>query len=245
MTNILAQKDLDYVFSLKGEQITKSPISDLITYSEISLNGESKLYYIKKYYQAGKHLRKYLGRSRLRAEYENLKFFAKLKIPTPVIINFIEDRNFIRFNKGVLITEQIKDVYSLADLAENKKEIFKNKTWLNKVIRQLASYTRKIHNHNFIHNDLKWRNILVTLDLSNPKVYFIDCPCGSKKIGPLLARGKIKDLACLDKVAKYVLDGKTRLKFYKKYLGLDNNEKLSDENKKNIIKILKFFENRE
>jgi len=237
MTNVLAKKDLNYIFSLKGEQVTKSPISDLITYKL-----DNKIYYIKKYYQAGKHLRKHIGRSRLKAEHENLKFFENLNIPIPKIINFMEDRSFIKFNKGFLITEQLEGVHSLADLATTHKELFKNQIWLNKIIKQLASYTKKLHDNNFIHNDLKWRNILVTLDINDPKVYFIDCPCGSKKFRPLLTRGKIKDLACLDKVAKYILDNKIRLKFYKQYLG---KNKLSSEDKKQIMKISKFFENRE
>jgi len=154
----------------------------------------------------------------------------------------MEDRSLIKFNKGFLITEQLEGVYSLVDVVESHKELLKNKNWLNKIIKQLASYTKKIHDNNFIHNDLKWRNILVTLDLDNPKLYFIDCPCGSKRFGPLLARGKIKDLACLDKVAKYTLNNKDRLKFYKQYIG---KNKLSYEDKKQIMKILKFFENRE
>jgi len=71
-----------------------------------------------------------------------------------------------------------------------------------------------------------------------PKVFFIDCPSGSKKIGPLLNYGIIKDLACLDKIARYHLSKTTRLKFYLTY----KNKKNIDKKDKEIIKkILRHF----
>ena len=237
MDSILAKNDLEALFNLSGSQVTKSPISELIEYKD-----QKNIFYIKKYHQAGKYLRKYVGRSRLKAEYENLNTFRKLGIPIPNVVNFQEKRNLTKYEKGILITEKLENVYSLADLTVSNKKMFDNKKWFDSIIIQLAAYTKTLHDNNFIHNDLKWRNILVTLDTNDPKVYFIDCPCGSIKFGPFLSRGKIKDLACLDKVAKYVLDNKIRLKFYKQYLGVD---KLTKKDKKNIIKILKFFENRE
>jgi hypothetical protein len=52
----------------------------------------------------------------------------------------------------------------------------------------------------------------------------------------------IKDLACLDKVAKYKLSNTQRLRFYLQYSG---HARLNQADKKQIRKIVKFFEGRE
>ena len=88
-----------------------------------------------------------------------------------------------------------------------------------------------MHQKKFIHNDLKWRNILVSPS-DKDEVYIIDCPAGRLLAGPLLApffrRGVIKDLACLDKVGRQALSRTRRLRFYLRYAGLD---KLDSEHK--------------
>jgi hypothetical protein len=52
----------------------------------------------------------------------------------------------------------------------------------------------------------------------------------------------IKDLACLDKVAKYHLSRTQRLRFYLQYRG---RERLSTADKRRVRGIVKFFEGRE
>lgn len=110
---------------------------------------------------------------------------------------------------------------------------------MSNISRQLASYTRTLHGHRFTHNDLKWRNLLVN---DNAELFFIDCPTGSFWWGPLLRYRIIKDLACLDKVAKRVLSRTQRLRFYLQYRG---RSRLSNGDKRRVLQILKFFEGRE
>ncbi len=43
------------------------------------------------------------------------------------------------------------------------------------VSRQLAEYTRTMHDQRFTHNDLKWRNLLID---DQQTLYLIDCPNG-------------------------------------------------------------------
>ncbi len=52
----------------------------------------------------------------------------------------------------------------------------------------------------------------------------------------------IKDLACLDKVAKYHLSNTQRLRFYLQYC---QRAQLNTQDKKQIGKIVRFFEGRE
>ena len=96
-----------------------------------------------------------------------------------------------------------------------------------------------MHDHHFTHNDLKWRNLLVN---EKAELFFIDCPTGSFWWGPLLRYRIIKDLACLDKVAKRVLSRTQRLRFYLQYRECN---RLSGADKQRVLQILKFFEGRE
>ncbi|MOA66587.1 hypothetical protein D3C78_1934040 [compost metagenome] len=52
----------------------------------------------------------------------------------------------------------------------------------------------------------------------------------------------IKDLACLDKVAKYHLSRTQRLRFYLQYR---DRPRLRSSDKRRVRQILKFFEGRE
>tara|TARA_Y100000780_G_scaffold102505_1_gene92997 strand:- start:7 stop:306 length:300 start_codon:yes stop_codon:yes gene_type:complete len=98
-----------------------------------------------------------------------------------------------------------------------------------------------MHDQGFTHNDLKWRNLLVD-DQALANVYLIDCPAGSFWWGPMLRYRIIKDLACLDKLAKHHLSRARRLAFYKMYLG---KARLDSEDRKQLRAILAFFEGRE
>jgi hypothetical protein len=60
--------------------------------------------------------------------------------------------------------------------------------------------------------------------------------------GPFLVRGRIKDLACLDKIARQQLSKMERLRFYLAYKG---ESRLSVKDKKEIYRVLRFFEGRE
>lgn len=219
-----------------AECVSKSPLSRLFL-----KNITKKNYYVKTYHQAGRKLRRLLGRSRLRAEWENLFLFASLGIPIPEVTAFGEKRGWMSYRGGILVTQSIDNVRDLAALAKEWHPLMEDKAWLQSVLEQVACHTQSLHQLGFIHNDLKWRNILVTLD-QKPIVYFIDCPSGKIKSGWFKRRGIIKDLACLDKVAKYCLSRRTRLHFLKSYFG---NQTLTVKQKKMLSNILKFFEGRE
>ena len=54
---------LDAVFSLQGEAITRDPLSDVI---RVEFDGLR--YYVKRYHGAGKGVRRFIGRPRVKAE---------------------------------------------------------------------------------------------------------------------------------------------------------------------------------
>ena len=135
------------------------------------------------------------------------------------------------------MTEEIPQVMDMLTVVSTAPEKLRDRDWLDRVGRRLSEHVSLMHKMGFVHNDLKWRNVLVDFEES-PEVYLFDCPLGRKMIGPLLNRGIIKDLACLDKVAKYQLSRTERLRFYKYYVGKD---RLDSFDRDRIKKILGFF----
>ena len=226
--------------SYEGQEINENLMSRL-TKVEV----EGRHYYIKAYKKRGRSLRRYLGRSRIRAEWENLQLLACMNIPTLEWVAFGEETKLSGDRKGVLVTRDLPGVVDLEAIAKLKTSVLQQANWVNGVIDKLSSYVRIMHDHNFVHGDLKWRNILVN-GSDATEVYVFDCPQGRQLPGAFLAavlsRAKIKDLACLDKVAKYKLRRTQRMRFYLSYSGL---EKLNRKHKMRIRRILSFFTGRE
>ena len=204
--------DMDAVFSLKGDVITSDRISDVIRIEHLDTH-----YYVKRYYLAGKGLRRFLGRPRIQGEWENLLLFTNLGIPTAEVVAYGYERRFGLFNRGAVVTKEIINTQDLAAIATQQDPRLSDKHWIKSVITQLATITRTLHQHQFIHNDLKWRNILVDND---GKIYLIDCPLGAFWRGSLLRYRIIKDIKSLDHLAKTYLSRTQRLAFYKAYAGV-------------------------
>ncbi|AMO54716.1 hypothetical protein GZ77_24065 [Endozoicomonas montiporae] len=228
--------DIDKVFNLTGERITDDRFSDVI-----KVNIEGTNYYVKRYTSGGKGLRRYLGRSRIRAEWENMLLFHQLGVPAAKVVAYGEQKSFTMLKRGVLITEEVRNTLDLAEVVYRDVDFLKSKQWMNSVIEQVASAAKKLHTNGFVHNDLKWRNILVTQE-EHPRIALIDCPGGSKPLFPFLERSIVKDLACLDKKAKYHLSKSERMRFYKFYT---SSKVITPKMKKQIRHVLSFFEGRE
>lgn len=228
--------DLEGTVATPGELINDSTISHL---TRAAVDG--RRYYVKVYHYAGRNLRRFVGRSRVRAEWYNQRLFGEFGIPSARIVAFGESRGWLASHKGVIVTEEVAGTTDLWELAHQNTDRLSDRDWVNAVIDRLAAYVRSMHQHRFVHNDLKWRNILV--DFSKPpEVYIIDCPLGRRLFGPLLRRGIVKDLACLDRVAKRYLSRSQRLRFYKRYQEIDC---ITDIDRAQIGKVLGFFEGRE
>lgn len=227
--------DLDAVFALDGELLAKSPVSEV---RRIHIAGQA--YYLKRYAGLGKRpLRHIFDRARVQTEWENLQRFAAWGIATPPLLAYGLERRLGRFVRGAFVTAAIPDAVDLKQLATAGDGRLKSRRWWDGIARQLAQATRTLHAHGFAHNDLKWRNLLVD---AQGKLFFIDCPAGRFWRGPFLHYRIVKDLACLDKVAKYHLSRTQRLRFYLDYAG---QPRLNEADKRRIRKVLRFFEGRE
>lgn len=226
---------LDQAWQATGELIAADPISRVI-----KVERQGTTYYVKRYTAAGKWLRRYFGRSRPRAEHDNLRLFARLGIPTAEVTGFFMERRWGLLRRAVLITRELPRTSDLARLATADDVRLRNRHWIDTVSRQLADYTARLHRVGFAHNDLKWRNVLVSAD--TPQVYLIDCPLGRRRYGLLRRRSRIKDLACLDRTARFHLSRSDRLRFFLRYRGID---RLSRADKAFIRKVLRFYDGRD
>ncbi|MBA1199126.1 hypothetical protein PS623_03824 [Pseudomonas fluorescens] len=225
---------LEAVFAIDGERLTRDPLSEVVR-----IQRDGVYYYVKRYTGAGKHLRRYLGRPRIKAEWQNLKQFAKWGIPTAEVIGWGLERNGLAFGRGAMITRELPRTEDLSELAKRNDPRLADRAWVDHVSRQLARHTRVMHDNHFTHNDLKWRNLLVD---DQGTLFFIDCPTGDFWRGFMLRHRVIKDLACLDKVAKYHLSATQRLRFYLQYRG---HQRLNASDKKRVREVVRFFEGRE
>ena len=223
-----------------GEQINDNGMSRLTR----CMVGD-KYYYVKAYKKRGRRLRRRIGRSRVRAEWENVEIIASLGIPTLRLVAYGEENGPNGRHAGVMVTEEVPNVSDLGMLVETKQLEKHGKLRVAEMMEKLALLVRLMHQHKFVHRDLHCRNVLVSLG-EKVEVYIMDCPAGRQITNPILApylnRTMLKDLACLNRVGKQAFTRTRRLKFYMRYAGL---EKLDVEHKTRIRKILAFFKGRE
>lgn len=227
---------LEKTFALSGIQITSDKQSSVI---KTEVDGQN--FYVKRYHKST-GLRSWIGRARIRLETRNQLWFKQIGLPAAAVVAYGEEYLGGKTFRGVLITKEQVGTKDLAWLARNKPEYFRNSAWVASIIYLLAEITSTLHDHGFCHNDLKWRNILASHGDELPKLYLIDCPTGQRWPRFLLKRRIIKDLACLDKMAKYHLTRTQRLRFFLTYRKAG---RLTAVDKKMIRQVLFFFEGRE
>jgi len=234
---------LDAVFALEGELMARDPQSRVL---RVTL-GEHR-YYVKRYLEGGRSLarrwfglRDLFGPQRAVKEWENLQAFRRWGIPTATLVAYGQERRYGRFLRAALVTDEIRNTVDMAAMARAGDPRLGDRQWVAQVSGQIAAAARLMHQHGFAHNDLKWRNLLVDAG-ERPTVYLIDCPTGAYWWRPFLDYRIVKDLACLDKVAKQVLTRTQRLRFYLEYV---QRPHLSAADKRQVRRILRFFAGRE
>jgi tRNA A-37 threonylcarbamoyl transferase component Bud32 len=226
---------LDAVFALEGERISRDPQSEVI---RVEVDGTR--YYVKRYRRAAKNpLRRWFGRPRVQAEWENMRAFAQWGLPCAALVGYGLERRALAFTHGALITQEVPDTIDLAQLARAQDPRLRTRAWLAAIVPQAAHIARTLHAHQFAHNDLKWRNLLVD---AASILYLIDCPGGQHWPELFLRYRVIKDLACLDQMAKQYLSRTWRLRFFHAYSG---RPRLTRADKRTLDRILRFFEGRE
>lgn len=218
---------LDQVFSVQGEKVTAERISDLLR-----VRCGDEYFYVKRYFVAGKGMRRWFGKPRIQSEWENLLWFSEQGIPTAEVVAMGLQRRRGLFLRGAMVTREIPQTRDLATLARNNDPLLADAHMVHSLSQQAADILNNMHASGFVHNDFKWRNLLVD---QAGKLYVIDCPLGRFWFGPLLRYRMIKELAMLDRVAKYKLRATQRLRFFLLYR---QTGKLRPQDKKVLRRLL-------
>ncbi|RRJ82357.1 lipopolysaccharide kinase InaA family protein [Aestuariirhabdus litorea] len=227
---------LEKVFALEGEAVASDGESCVFPFQ---VGG--RRYYVKRYHTT-KGLRSYLWMSRISVEWRNQLRFLRWGIPAARVVAYGQCRLLGKTVRGALVTEALENTKDLAALALEDSPLLSDARWVNGLVERVAAIARTLHSHGFAHNDLKWRNILVRTEQGEPEAYLIDCPAGQRWCWPFLEYRIIKDLACLDKVAKYHLSRTQRLRFYLRYAG---RQRLNPQDRRRVRRVLGFFSGRE
>ncbi len=189
---------------------------------------QNHVLYIKKYWYPTARLRwsgfyrgTFFGTSKVRREYENLARLREWGLDAPSTVAYGEERRNGWLYRSFLISEGvpaplsldlfIRDVLPAMSAPERRKQ-------QRELIRNLADYTRRLHEHRFVHHDYYWRNILLS-GKSLAHFSLIDSHKGRcwKSWGE--TTGRAKDLATLDSPAPWFFRRGDRLRFFLAYRG--------------------------
>ncbi|HEY3965604.1 MAG TPA: lipopolysaccharide kinase InaA family protein [Planctomycetaceae bacterium] len=96
--------------------------------------------------------------------------------------------------------------------------------WLRTHSRRLAFQVRRLHESGFDHRDLKFSNLLVSHDLDDPRIWFLDLD-GMRAWRRIPEQRSIQNLARINVSAQvHALDSKSeRVRFLKWYLGAERS----------------------
>src|SRR5882672_2711294 len=162
-------------------------------------------------------------RSKARREFENYGAFLRLGLPCAQTLACGELRDRLgRLRRAFIITRAIPEAQNLIDFVQTHcpdRATAASRKLRRDLISRLAPMVSRMHQGSFFHNDLVWRNILVTQPPQGlPELWWIDCSRG--RFAQLLCgRLRLKDLALLDKGAARHCTRAERLSFTKAYLG--------------------------
>lgn len=193
-------------------------------YQRTLLKDDKEIPVYVKIYAYKKHaMQRILRRGRSRIEARNLFFFNEIGVPAARVIAWSERRSAIgRVVEEYIVTEAVEGAVPLDEFIS---EVCPNRDtaayckYRDSIIKQIGASTRAIHQHNFLHKDLKWRNVLGRLKNDQVELYWIDCPIGDFTTNSMrLKHGQLKDCATLDKLARITCSNDERKYFVASYL---------------------------
>lgn len=196
---------------------------------------ESSLPVFFKQYAFRKPSWRFLGRaSKAQREFNNYEVFQRLGVACAERVACGEQRDALgRLRRAFLVTRAIPNGSTLLEFLPKHcptRDTPEAKAMRAEIIAQLADMTRRIHEANFFHNDLFWRNIIVEwMPGQKLKLRWIDCPRGRFRSWISRAhRARMRDLGKLDDAGEKFMTRRERMTFLKIYLGqrrLDHNAK--------------------
>jgi len=148
--------NLDSYMARKSDQILKDSRTTKATLDTFN----DKPIFIKRYNNKGIvfTIRHCFRHSRAFRAWKSAWVLKAIGIPTPTNLSVISFRKFIFLTQAYLITEAIPNLVDVADILKKINIEGVKESLVEKTTEILA----KIHNHNFIHGDLKLSNFYIT-----------------------------------------------------------------------------------
>ena len=237
---LLREQGLDNVEGVyrhaTGDVVTQSGTTEVrrVTLDSIL---DTPIIFIKKYWVtrpaqlwSGMLRGTFFGRSKVRSEFANLLQLREWRLDAPEPIAYGEERKGGWLVRSFLISRSVPNpkplhVFirdALADRATGESRCVRRE-----LVDKLAAYTLRLHEHQFVHHDFFWRNILLSGD-SLDHFFLIDAHKGRKWLPWKERRSRAEDLAALDAPAPRFFRRAERLRFfllYRKHRRLDQDDK--------------------
>lgn len=248
--DLLKAVDLD---SMRG--VLQSNLGDVISTDrkqeknvvkriEIEYEGQPRVIYLKLYWNylfekiwARAFRGSLIGRSMVRAEYENLEKLAECGLRVPRLVAFGDHRFAGGVIHAFIMTEEIPQAMGVDYLAhewfnQQTEEACRQKK--AELIREVASAVRQMHKHGFEHHDLFLRNMMTSgPDMS--QLYIMDAPRGYFWPQFIIRKRRTFDLATLDAAASECFTRSQRMRFMHLYLEC---ERLTEQDKRLVRQVL-------
>ena len=206
-----------------GTCVSESEITNCF---KIDLNDGRSIFFKRYTYPRNKQSRYWMRASKAQVEMFGYRQLKKLEIPTLNVIAFGESRVFGKLKAAYIITEGISGSMDLQQFARevwfelDKDE--RSQIYLD-LRAQIFEQLNRAHQAKFFHQDLHWRNILVTQNEGQYKTTWIDCPRAAYRKLPFNAKhGQMVDLSCLGRRSLDYLSRSERYRALAVYLQMNN-----------------------
>ncbi len=230
-------ESVDAVYALQTGTVLKPGVTTEVRRLEWLDHGLRRELYVKKYWYptsgdrwSGFHRGTFWGVSKVRREFENLARLRAWGLDAPAPVSYGEERQAGWLYRSFLISEGIHDPLSLDLFIRDwlpARPASEQRQLRRELIEHLADYTRRMHEHRFVHHDFFWRNILLR-GRSLAHFFLIDSHKGCCWKPWMERRSRAKDLATLDAPATSFFRRTERLRFFLLYRGqrrLTNDDK--------------------
>jgi tRNA A-37 threonylcarbamoyl transferase component Bud32 len=236
---------VEAVYALQTGTVLKPGVTTEVRRLEWLDHGLRRELYVKKYWYptvgdrwSGFHRGTFWGVSKVRREFENLARLRAWGLDAPAPIAYGEERQAGWLHRSFLISEGIHDPVSLDLFIRDWLPTLpspEHRHLRRELIERLADYTRRMHEHRFVHHDFFWRNILLS-GHSLAHFFLIDSHKGRCWKSWMEQRCRAKDLATLDAPAPSFFRRTERLRFFLHYRG---QRRLTGDDKRLLRAILR------
>jgi len=219
---------VEAVYALQSGTVLKPGATTEVRRLEWLAQGARRQVYIKKYWYptfgdrwSGLYRGTLFGVSKVRREFENLVRLREWGLDAPAPLAYGEERQGGWLHRSFLISEGIHDPLSLDLFIRDflpSLPASEQRHSRRELIERLADYTRRMHEHHFVHHDFFWRNILLS-GRSLTHFFLIDSHKGGCWTPWMEYRSRAKDLATLDAPAPSFFRRTERLRFFLRHRG--------------------------